>query len=133
MPFDFKNSPSRGAWLAPRSRIVPKASNVRVYTSSKAVFEAEHGGSRALLALTAMHWTGVPRTVYAIIMTIHTDAIYEAGVLRPLTPLGLQEHQVVSISISTTSDQAEPVRDHSAFLNSYAPEDEGLYDDYSDG
>lgn len=26
-----------------------------------------------------------------------------------------------------------PVRDHSAFLNSYAPEDEGLYDDYSAG
>jgi hypothetical protein len=24
---------------------------------------------------------------------------------------------------------AAPVRDHSAFLNSYAPEDEGLYDD----
>jgi len=25
------------------------------------------------------------------------------------------------------------IRDHSAFLNSYAPEDEGLYDDYSAG
>jgi hypothetical protein len=25
------------------------------------------------------------------------------------------------------------VRDHSAFLNSFAPEDEGLYDDYSAG
>jgi hypothetical protein len=24
----------------------------------------------------------------------------------------------------------EPVRDHSAFLSGYAPEDEGLYDDY---
>ena len=23
-----------------------------------------------------------------------------------------------------------PVRDHTAFLNSYSPEDEGLYDDY---
>ena len=23
-----------------------------------------------------------------------------------------------------------PIRSHSAFLNSYAPEDEGLYDDY---
>ena len=70
-------------------------------------------------------------------MTIHTDAIYEAGVLRPLTPLKLQEHQVVSLAISTESESpdvsGEVVRDHSAFLNSYAPEDEGLYDDYSAG
>lgn len=70
-------------------------------------------------------------------MTFHTDAIYEAGVLRPLTPLSLQEHQVVSIAISTPSEEGrspgELVRDHSAFLNSYVPEDEGLYDDYSAG
>jgi predicted DNA-binding antitoxin AbrB/MazE fold protein len=69
-------------------------------------------------------------------MTIHTDAIYEAGVLRPLTPLSLQEHQVVSLAISTESQESgsrEVVREHSAFLNSYAPEDEGLYDDYSAG
>ena len=70
-------------------------------------------------------------------MTLHTDAVYEAGVLRPLSPLSLQEHQVVSLAISTTSEQArspgELVRDHSAFLNSYAPEDEGLHDDYSPG
>jgi predicted DNA-binding antitoxin AbrB/MazE fold protein len=70
-------------------------------------------------------------------MTIHTDAIYEAGVLRPLTPLSLQEHQVVSLAISTESESPDApgavVRDHSAFLNSYAPEDEGLYDDYSAG
>lgn len=25
----------------------------------------------------------------------------------------------------------DSIRDHSAFLNSYAPEDEGLYDEYS--
>ena len=25
----------------------------------------------------------------------------------------------------------QPIRGHSAFLNSYAPEDEGLYDDFS--
>jgi predicted DNA-binding antitoxin AbrB/MazE fold protein len=70
-------------------------------------------------------------------MTIHTDAIYEAGVLRPLTPISLQEHQVVSLAISTESESPDElgkiVRDHSAFLNSYAPEDEGLYDDYSAG
>ena len=70
-------------------------------------------------------------------MTIHTDAIYEAGVLRPLTPLTLHEHQVVALAISTKSEASdalrEVIRDHSAFLNSYAPEDEGLYDDYSAG
>ena len=70
-------------------------------------------------------------------MTIRTDAIYESGVLRPLTPLALHEHQVVSLSITTSSEQvpspADSVRDHSAFLNSYVPEDEGLYDDYLAG
>ena len=35
--------------------------------------------------------------------SIQTDAIYERGVLRPLLPLDLQEHEVVSISISPTS------------------------------
>ena len=39
-------------------------------------------------------------------MTFHTDAIYEGGVLRPLVPLELEEHQVVSLSISTSSEQA---------------------------
>lgn len=29
-----------------------------------------------------------------------------------------------------TVEPANAVRRHSAFLNSYAPEDEGLYDDY---
>lgn len=70
-------------------------------------------------------------------MTIHTDAIYESGILRPLLPLDLKEHQVVSLAISTTSEQVDstrnPARDHSAFLNSYSPEDEGLYDDYPAG
>jgi predicted DNA-binding antitoxin AbrB/MazE fold protein len=76
---------------------------------------------------------------YALNMTLHANAIYEGGVLRPLTPLELAEHQVVSLSISVGSDQAATessdvlVRDRSAFLNSYAPEDEGLYDDYSAG
>lgn len=39
-------------------------------------------------------------------MTFHTDAIYEGGVLRPLVPLELNEHQVVSLSISTGSEHA---------------------------
>jgi predicted DNA-binding antitoxin AbrB/MazE fold protein len=37
-------------------------------------------------------------------MTIHTDAIYEGGVLRPLVPLNLTEREVVTLSISTTED-----------------------------
>lgn len=37
-------------------------------------------------------------------MTYHTDAIYESGVLRPLTPLALKEHQVVSISVSVDAE-----------------------------
>ncbi len=27
--------------------------------------------------------------------------------------------------------ESPPIRDHSAFLSAYAPEDEGLYDDYA--
>ena len=37
------------------------------------------------------------------------------------------------VSIRPANDIGGPIRDHSAFLNSYAPEDEGLYDDYSAG
>ena len=43
----------------------------------------------------------------------HTYAIYEDGVLKPLTPLMLDEHQRVSISVSAEleecSDQTEIV------------------------
>lgn len=37
---------------------------------------------------------------------------------------------VVTIRPSETIAPAIPIRNHSALLNSYAPEDEGLYDDY---
>lgn len=37
-------------------------------------------------------------------MTYLTDAIYEGGVLRPLSPLDLSENEVVSLSISTTAE-----------------------------
>jgi hypothetical protein len=37
------------------------------------------------------------------------------------------------ISIRPAGEGGEPIRNHSAFLNSYVPEDEGLYDDYSAG
>lgn len=35
-------------------------------------------------------------------MTLHTTAIYEGGVLRPLEPLSLAENQIVSVEISTS-------------------------------
>jgi len=34
-------------------------------------------------------------------MMIHTDAIYEGGLLRPLVPLSLKEQEVVSLTISS--------------------------------
>jgi hypothetical protein len=40
-------------------------------------------------------------------------------------------HWLVTITPLGTSETKGPVRDHSAFLNSYVAEDEGLYDDYS--
>jgi hypothetical protein len=40
-------------------------------------------------------------------------------------------HWLVSISPLEDDATPRPVRDHSAFLNGYAPEDEGLYDDYA--
>lgn len=41
-------------------------------------------------------------------MTLHADAIYEGGVLRPLVPLDLPDQQIVSLSISTAPDAASP-------------------------
>jgi hypothetical protein len=37
---------------------------------------------------------------------------------------------LITITPLPSSSPANPIRDHSAFLNGYAPEDEGLYDDY---
>jgi hypothetical protein len=42
-------------------------------------------------------------------------------------------HWLVTIQPLDEADAAKPVRDHRAFLNSYAPEDEGLYDDCAAG
>ncbi|HAZ44384.1 MAG TPA: hypothetical protein DDW76_06145 [Cyanobacteria bacterium UBA11369] len=38
-----------------------------------------------------------------------------------------------SITIEKINPISESIRNHDAFLNSYAPEDEGLYDDYPVG
>ena len=38
---------------------------------------------------------------------------------------------VITIRPTEPTHKTQSIRDHSAFLNSYAPEDEGLYDDDS--
>ncbi len=62
--------------------------------------------------------------------------------LQPGEPLSLPKeaagilgpgHWLVSIRPADTGASGNSIRNHSAFLNSYAPEDEGLYDDYSAG
>ena len=40
---------------------------------------------------------------------------------------------LISIAPAPSVPPMEPVRNHDAFLNGYAPEDEGLYDDYLAG
>jgi len=40
---------------------------------------------------------------------------------------------LISIAPAPIAPPMEPVRNHDAFLNGYAPEDEGLYDDYLAG
>jgi hypothetical protein len=40
---------------------------------------------------------------------------------------------IVSIQPKLNQDQAEKIRNHNAFLNGYASEDEGLYDEYPIG
>ena len=46
-----------------------------------------------------------------------TTAIYEHGVLRPLTPLNLREHEVVSVSVDAVPANGVP-----------GPEEELLFD-----
>ncbi|HUP82193.1 MAG TPA: hypothetical protein VM260_26810 [Pirellula sp.] len=40
-----------------------------------------------------------------------------------------QRGRILALSRDTAEKSPSPVRDHSAFLNSYSPEDDGLYDD----
>ena len=40
-----------------------------------------------------------------------------------------QRREQLEMSPSATDNSRRTARDHSAFLNSYAPQDEGLYDD----
>ena len=68
-------------------------------------------------------------------------AIFDGQVLQPEKPLDLKRNQRYTIIISneelTTTEnkvnspaEEDKVRNHNSFLHGYAPEDEGLYDDY---
>ena len=50
-------------------------------------------------------------------MAITVEAVYENGVLRPLEPLPLKEHQRVSVTVSDTEDPLAPMIDY-VFLES---------------
>jgi hypothetical protein len=67
------------------------------------------------------------------------ELIYDVH-LQPGEPLTLPKDATAIVgpghflvSVRPMPDSASPIRNHAAFLNSYAPEDEGLYDDYSAG
>jgi predicted DNA-binding antitoxin AbrB/MazE fold protein len=49
-------------------------------------------------------------------MTNHVDAVYEGGVLRPLGPLPLEEHQRVRVTVSSISDDPLACLIDQAFL-----------------
>ena len=70
-----------------------------------------------------------------------TQLTYEIE-LQPGEKLALPESLVntvsegrwqITIQPLPTNGNSISIRDHSAFLNSYAPSDEGLYDDYPIG
>jgi predicted DNA-binding antitoxin AbrB/MazE fold protein len=50
-------------------------------------------------------------------MNRQVDAVYENGVLRPLEPLPLKEHQKVSVTVSDTEDSPGSMIDD-AFVES---------------
>lgn len=47
-------------------------------------------------------------------MSQHIHAIYEDGVLKPLEPLNLAEHQHVRVSVSADAPASSPVDDEGA-------------------
>lgn len=76
-------------------------------------------------------------------------AIFDGKVLQPEKPLDLKPNQRYTITITNDElvrsrsagvspienqinslPEQNHVRNHKSFLNGYAPEDEGLYDDY---
>ncbi|HMP06673.1 MAG TPA: hypothetical protein PJ982_10015 [Lacipirellulaceae bacterium] len=75
-------------------------------------------------------------------MNVHDSEVTFDIHLQPGEPLALPEkageivgpgHWVVIIRPAERVGDQPGVRQHAAFLSSYAPEDEGLYDDYPTG
>jgi predicted DNA-binding antitoxin AbrB/MazE fold protein len=64
---------------------------------------------------------------------------FDGKVFKPETPLDLEINRKYQIQLIPTtsksivtqdSEEQKSIRNHQSFLNGYAPEDEGLYDDY---
>ena len=55
-------------------------------------------------------------------MTNHVDAVYENGVLRPLEPLPLEEHQRVRVAVSSSSGDSLASLVDRSFLDQARPE-----------
>ncbi len=70
-------------------------------------------------------------------MTQLITVTYDGEVLKPTQKLSLdigKQYQIELIdnesTIAEEKDKLSYIRSHDSFLNGYAPEDEGLYDDY---
>ena len=60
---------------------------------------ADSAACRGWPAYLAVVTTDPPRKAYNSAMEMQVDAVYENGVLRPLQPLGLAEHEQVSLTV----------------------------------
>jgi predicted DNA-binding antitoxin AbrB/MazE fold protein len=69
-----------------------------VRTPEHSLFDVRASALRVLLVLTDMAagW-------YPLIMVQQVHAIYENGILRPLEPLDLEEHELVSLAVVRAS------------------------------
>jgi hypothetical protein len=75
-------------------------------------------------------------TFYAMSKIEEIEQAVEQLPLKDFAELAVwvdQRRQQFQISPSATDKSQTAVRDHSAFLNSYSPQDEGLYDDAATG
>ena len=66
---------------------------------------------------------------------IQTKAMIKNGEIRVKLSEELTEKEVnvIIIAEGESPKSTDIIRNHKAFLNGYAPEDEGLYDDYPIG
>ena len=87
---------------------------VRVGVTIKACFSAERGYFSAMSKIEEIE--------QAVEQLPLTDFVKLAGWVD-------QRRQQLEIFPSSADNSQGAARDHSAFLNSYAPQDEGLYDD----